>query len=316
MISLNGIEFPERHEKPAAGGKVGLRALFYNDGQLVDPVDVSSVSIFTYNSYATSALFSPTNNLLTAEPLMQFAPSAPITGTAAPAPAADYGPHWGNDPAYATDFQYASGIFQVGTGDYVAPLRMDKALSGAWENSTLQASSNVSAATTYIDVWTVKLLAGSQYQSFIHRWTLYEDSFFSLTEPLLVKTNTKLSNKHIRLGEKIDLVAPVEVTIENRNISQSIINTLRSTLITLGAFKITKVNDNTSLEGPFTVSGWSDTSSLVKTTSDGTLIFNWDTNQIPTSNTFGEAKGTYAIQIMYWANNQKVISPRFYVSVN
>ena len=64
MITLNGVEFPERHERPAAGGKVALRALFYNDGQLVDPVDVSSVSVFKYDSYASSALFVPSSNLL------------------------------------------------------------------------------------------------------------------------------------------------------------------------------------------------------------------------------------------------------------
>ena len=316
MIILNGVDFPERSDNPAVGGKVGLRAFFYNDGQLVDPVSVSAVSIFKYTTYASSALFITSSNLLSAQPLMQFAPSTPLEGDPTPAPAADYGPAWGNDPAFATDFQYASGIFKLGTGDYVAPLRMDKALSGVWEGTQLEASSNVSSAVTYIDVWTVKLLAGSQYQSFIHRWSLHEDTFFSITDPLLVKTRSKLSNKHLRFGEKVDLVAPVEVTIENKNISQSIINVLKSTLVTSGAFKIVKVNDNTSLDGPFTVSAFADTSSSVNTTSDGTLIFTWDTNEIPTSTSFGEAKGTYSVQTLYWVNGQKIVSPRFYVSVN
>jgi hypothetical protein len=312
MIVLNGIEFPERHENPAVGGKVGLRALFYNDGMLVDPVDVSSVSIFKYSDYSTSALFTASTNLVKAEPLMQFSPSGDY-----PDAASMYGPNWGDpDGVGGLDFQYASGVFKLGTGDFVAPLRMDKGLSGAWEGTWLDASANVNLAISYIDVWTVKLLAGSEYQSFIHRWHLSEDTFFSITEPLLVKTNTKLSNKHARYGEIIDLVAPVEVTIENKNISQSVINTLRSTLITSGAFKIAKVNDNTSLEGPFTVLGFSDTSPSVNVTSDGTLIFTWDTNSIPTSVNFGEAKGTYAIQVRYWANGQKIISPRFYVSLN
>ena len=309
MISLNGISFSERHENPPVGGKVGLRALFYNDGQLVDPVDVSAVSVFKYSDYSSSALFTPTDNLLSAVPLMQFAPNA-IYGNAP----ADYIATWGN--ITAADFSNASGIFKIGTGDYVAPLRLDKDLSGVWEGTQLKASSNVSSAVTYIDVWTVKLLAGSQYQSFIHKWSLHEDTFFSVTEPLIVKTSTKLSNKHLRFGEKIDLKAPVELTVENRNISQAVVNTLKSTLITDGAFKITKVNDNTSLEGPFVVSSFSDTLGSVNVTSDGTLIFTWDTSQIPTSSSFGEAKGTYAIQVQYWANGQKIISPRFYVSVD
>ena len=310
MIALNGIDFPERHDKPAVGGKVALRALFYNDGQLVDPVDVSSVSIFKFTDYASSALFVPSSNLLSAQPLMQFAASGSTPDSVTGTPG--YVATWGG----GTDFSHASGVFKNSTGDYVVPVRMDKALSGVWESGKLEVSSGVSAAISYIDVWTVKLLAGSQYQSFIHRWTLYEDTFFSITEPMLVKTRTTLSNKHLRYGEKIDLKAPVEVTVENRNISQSIINTLKSTLVTSGAFKIVKVNDNTSLDGPFTVSGFADTSSTVNVTSDGTFIFPWDTNKIPTSSDFGEAKGTYAIQVLYWANGQKIVSPRFYVSVN
>lgn len=311
MISINNVSFPERWDKPAVGNKVALTALFYNDGQLVDPVDVSSVTLYKYDSYASSALFDA-SNLPSATPLMNFAPSG-----AAPDPASEYTENWGDpDGVGGLDYQYASGVFKLGTGKYVAPVRLDKGLSGVFKGTVLNASANLGLAISYIDVWSVKLLPGSQYQSFIHRWSLYEDTFFSVTEPLLVKTSTTLANKHVRYGEKIDLVAPVEVTIENRNISESIINTLKSTLVTSGAFKITKVNDNTSLDGPFTVSGWADTSASVEVTSDGTLIFSWDTNQIPTSNSFGEAKGTYAVQVLYWANGQKIISPRFYVSVN
>ena len=311
MISINNVSFPERWDKPAVGNKVALTALFYNDGQLVDPVDVSAVTLYKYESYASSALFDAVN-LPSATPLMNFAPSG-----ATPGDADTYTANWGDpDGAGGLDYQYASGVFKLGTGKYVAPVRLDKGLSGVFQGGVLDASTTLSGAVSYIDVWSVKLLPGSQYQSFIHRWSLYEDTFFSVTEPLLVKTSTTLANKHVRYGEKIDLVAPVEVTIENRNISESIINTLKSTLVTSGAFKITKVNDNTSLDGPFSVSGWSDTSSTVEVTSDGTLIFSWDTNQIPTSSSFGEAKGTYAIQVLYWANGQKIISPRFYVSVD
>ena len=306
MIALNGISFPERHENPPVGGKVALRALFYNDGQLVDPVDVSSVSIFKLSTYSSSSLFVASSNLLSATPLMQFAPSSSNNDVT------DYAATWGG----GTDFSRASGVYKKETGDYVVPLRMDKALSGIWEGTELEASANVSAATSYIDVWTIKLLAGSQYQCFIHSWSLYQDTLFSITEPLLLRTSTRLANKHLRLGEKIDLKAPVELTVENRNIDSSIINTLKSTLITSGAFKITKVNDNTSLEGPFTVSGFSDTSSTVNVTSDGTLIYTWDTNNIPTSSNFGESKGTYAVQVLYWANGEKIISPRFYLSVD
>lgn len=315
MIALNGIEFAERHEKPAVGSKVGLRAFFYNDGQAVDPVDVSSVSIFKYESYASSALFMASSNILKAQPLMQFAPS----GSEGPADASNYSAEWGNpdDPQTGAEFGYASGIFKLATGDFIAPLALDTKLSGVWEEDQLGASANVSTATTYIDVWTVKLLAGSQYQSFIHRWSLYEDSFFSITQPLLVKTSAKLSNKHIRYGEVVDLKIPVEVTIENKNIDESIINVLKSSLITNPKLKIVKVNDNPTLDGPFVVLNFSDTQT-VNVTSDGTILYTWDTTGLDTvaGPNFGEAKGTYAIQVQYSVNTETIISPRFYVTVN
>ena len=312
MISINGVNFTERQEKPGVGSAVALRAFFYNDGQRIDPFEVSSVSVFTYSNYQANSLFN-SDNTVTATPLMQFAGS----DAGAPDPESYYDGAWlAPQIAQTPDFAYASGVLKIGTGDFVAPLRLDKALSGVFEGAQLEASAGVSGAVSYIDVWTVKLLAGSKYQSFIHLFSLYEDAFFSVTEPLIVKTSTSLSNKHLRVGEKVDLKVPVEVTVENRNISQSIINTLKSTLVADGAFKITKVNDNQTLDGPFTVLGWADTSSTVNVTSDGTLVYTWDTSLIPTSSTFGEARGTYAVQVLYWANGQKVISPRFYVSLN
>ena len=310
MIVLNGIEFAERHEKPAAGGKVGLRAFFYNDGQAVDPYDVSSVSIFKYESYASSALFVASSNLLKAEPLMQFGVNDTETY---PQAASEYDGTWGG----GSEFSHASGIFKLGNGDFVAPLALDTALSGAWETDQLEASSNVSTAERYIDVWTVKLLAGSKYQSFIHSWSLYDDTFFSITQPLLAKTSAKLSNKHIRYGEVVDLKIPVEVTIENKNIDESIINVLKSTLITDPKLKIVKVNDNPTLDGPFVVLNFFNTQT-VNVTSDGTILYTWDTTELDAlaGANFGEVKGTYAVQVQYSVNTETIISPRFYVTVN
>ena len=310
-LKINNIEFPERHENPSVGNKVALQSFFYNAGVLVDPIDVSSVSIFKYDTYASSALFIPSSLLLSAQPLMQF------EGSAYPESVTGYDGDWGAPAgAVPADFAYASGIFKLGPGNFVVPLRLDKPLSGAWETEPLAASAGINTAATYVDIWTVKLMAGSDYQCIINIWNLFDNAFFNLTQPLIIKTKVSLSNKHLTLGSKIDLVAPIEVTVQNRDIDKSIINVLKSTLITAPAFKITKVNDNTTLDGPFTVSGWTDTASDTQVTSDGTLLFRWDTSQIPTSNTFGEAKGTYAVQMLYYANGQKIISPRFYVSVN
>ena len=325
MIVLNGIKFAERHESPGVGSKVGLRAFFYNNGQPIDPVTVSSVSVFKYSSYANSKLFDSATNLLDAEPLMQFAPSSPWatnnplfpTDPGSPAPADDYSAEWGG----GEEFSRASGIFKLGTGDFVAPLALDTALSGVWEvDVELEASSNINQATTYIDVWTVKLLQDSKPQTFINRWDLSEDTFFSITQPLLVKTSAKLSNKHIRYGEVVDLKFPVEVTIENKDIDDSIINVLKSSLIVEPKLKIVKVNDNPTLDGPFLVLDFSDVQTI-NVTADGTILYSWNTNTISSSPwitgpEFGEVKGTYSVQVRYFVNSETIISPRFYVTIN
>jgi len=309
MITLNSIDFPERHDRPNVGDKLALRALFYNDGVLIDPNDVSGVTVFKYSDYSTSNVLD-SNNLVSATPIFHFEPS----GTDQPHDAADYGATWGG----GTDFENASGIFKLGTGDFVAPLRLDKALSGVYEGVELEASSAVSAATTYVDIWTVKLLAGSNYQVFINTFSLYEDTFLMLTEPLIAKATTKLLNKHLRYGEIVDLKFPVEVTVQNKNISQAIINTLKTTLIQNPAVKIVKVNDNPSLDGPFTVSGYSDTSSTVTQTADGTIVWNFDTTNLDTltGNTFGEARGTYKVHVQYTLNSDTIISPPFYFTID
>ena len=38
-LKINSVEFPERHENPAAGNKVALQSFFYDAGVLVDPVE-------------------------------------------------------------------------------------------------------------------------------------------------------------------------------------------------------------------------------------------------------------------------------------
>lgn len=315
-LKINNVEFPSRHENPSVGNKVALQAFFYNAGTLVDPVDVSSVSIFKYDTYASSAVFIPSSLLLSAQPLMQFAPSGSQVpdATGVSGYTADWGHRAGD--AGGLDFQHASGIFKLGTGNYVVPMRMDKALSSVWEGLQLESSGAVSAAATYVDIWTVRLAAGSDYQCIVNIWNLFDNAYYTLTQPLILKTKVSLSNKHITYGSIVDLTAPIEVTVQNRDIDESIINVLKSTLITSGAFKVVKVNDNTSLDGPFTVSGYGDTSSTVNVTSDGTLVWRWDTTNIPTSSNFGEGKGTYAVQLLYYANGQKIISPRFYIRVD
>ena len=202
---------------------------------MVDPVDVSSVSIFKYDTYASSAVFIPSSLLVSAQPLMQFAPSG-VLGVPDATGVSGYYSNWGE----GTDFSNASGIFKLGTGNYVVPMRMDKALSGVWEGYQLESSAGAAAAATYVDIWTVRLAAGSDYQCIVNIWNLFDNAYYALTDPLILKTKASLSNKHIPYGSIVDLTAPVEVTVQNRDIDESIINVLKSTLITSGLLKLPK----------------------------------------------------------------------------
>ncbi len=216
----------------------------------------------------------------------------------------------------------ASGIYRLKQGDYVVVLDETLNLSG-WDTTTSSqlSVSSLSAVDQYVDMWAVKLDAASKYQIITNNFSLYEDTFFAFTEPLLLTTRNDLMNKHVRLGEILDLKVTTETTLQNKNIDKSIQNIFKESVITSGLMEIRKVNQEISVDGPFTVSSFAGTAGKVDITTDNTLLMNWDTSllkNIPsfTAGTFGSLTGTYSVQVKYNILNQTFISPLFYLTVS
>ena len=324
-MQVNNTEVVDRGNRPNVSQRIGLRTFFINDGAYVDPYEISAVQLFARSETLSPNTVLGSDNLVTSVPLMEFGASSyfnnPALGRATrPVGATDSSSFDESNYMPATT---ASGIYRIGTGDYVVVLDQTLSLSG-WNdtNSSAVCVSGLSSVGDYVDLWTVKLDSASKYQVITNRFSLNEDTFFAFTEPLLLTTSNKLMNKHVRLGEVVDLKIATETTIQNKDIPKSIQNIFKQSIITSGMVEIKKVNQEVIFDGPFSVSSYSETSgNNTRITGDNTLILSWDTSKIKnlssfTNGTFGSLTGTYSVQVKYNLLNETVISPLFYLTVS
>ena len=318
-MRIHNTTVVDRENRPNISQRVGLRTFFINDGAYVDPYEISSVQLFRESdTLSPNSVVDATSLLVDVVPLMTFAASA--TNIAQGNTVHCTKPLGGEGicvsafaPYNYTPGTTASGIYRIGVGDYVVVLDQINAASGwDWNTKTQVATSGLSAVNDYVDLWTVKLNEGSRYQILTNRFSLYEDTFFTFTEPLLLTTRNNLLNKHVRLGEIIDLKVTTETTLQNKNIPQSMQNIFKESLVTSAIINVAKVNYEPNLPGPFKVV----TNKTMRVTSDNTLLYNWNTTGLTGSVTAGSPLGTYSVQVTYHIINQKFKSPLFYLTVS
>tara|TARA_R100000700_G_C3174083_1_gene148711 strand:+ start:1803 stop:2753 length:951 start_codon:yes stop_codon:yes gene_type:complete len=308
-MKINGNQVTTRHERPTVLGPTALIMYFINDGQYVDPYSISGVSIFAASdNQSPSSVISSDGEIktdVTGSVLMHFSNSATLT-TNSSFDASNYNPEVVGS---------ASGIYKLDTGKFACVL--DKAAvipSGVFNLSGDTTILNtVSSTGDYIDVWTVKRVAGSDLDTIINEFTLTEDRFFGVTEPLLFRVATRLENNYLVLGSKVDLKFTNEFTLENANIDRSIVNLFKQSLVTDPMIEIYKKNQDRNLDARVEVSGYSATSGLVDTTSENTVIFTLDTEALKThpkllDGTLGSMTGTYVVRLKFNALNQTVVS--------
>ena len=319
-MQVNNTTVVDRGNRPNMTQRVGLRTYFINDGAYIDPYEISGVSIFPVNETLSPKTVLGSDNTVTSIPDMQFGAS----GATRPVGAADSSAF---DVSNYVPSVTASGVYRVKQGEYVVVFDQTVALSG-WDNinSTNVAAADASTVGIYVDMWTVKLAEASNYQVFTNRFTLNEDTFFTFTEPLLLTTSNKLMNKHVRLGEKVDLKLSTETTIQNEDLLHSVQNIFKDSVITSATMEIRKVNQDLHFDGPFTVSSFVETAATsttqpVSITKDNTIILNWDTTSLKNlssfqNGTFGSLTGTYSVQAKYTLLNELIISPLFYLTVS
>ena len=317
-MQLNGVTVVDRHNRPTVIQKVALRAFFINDGQYYDPYDISGVTIFQKASnFTPSTVLGSDNRISNSVPAsiikMHFTPSGDDDGTAGQDPSG-YNPE--------TDIRATSGVYRVSKGEYMVILDGTQTTSGVYDfhGSSLTVENTASAVNDYIDCWTIQFAQGSLYQTIINDFHLYDDTFFSITQPLLLASRNKLINRNIVLSSIEDLKVTTEITIQNKDIDQSVKNIFKDSAITNAMMKIEKVNeDSTTLPAHVTVSGFSDTSALIDVTSDNTMILNFDTTNLATHANvadFGGLTGTYRAIVKYTLLNETILSPPYYFTIS
>lgn len=303
---LNGISYSKRSEKPHVLSKVGLEAHFIGDGQYVDPYQISAVTIFAaINNFTPSTVLNSNGEVDLASSgavLMNFANSASLTSDSS-----------FNTSNY-TPGTTASGIFKTATGKYIVILDGTLNLSGNYNlSTTFPVANNVSAAGDYIDVWTVRLVEGSDLTTFINEFTLKRGVFTVLTEPVRISAYNNLINNRIVLGSKKHIKVGTTINFENRSINQNLINTMKDSLVTSASMLIEKLNEDSNLAARVTVSGYSDTSSTTEIASDNTISLLFDTNTLSThartlDGTLGSLKGAYQVRVKYTLFDETIIS--------
>lgn len=306
-MKINGIEVNTRHERPTVLGPTALLLYFINDGQYTDPYDISGVSIFAAsdNQLPSSVINSDgeIKSDVSGKVLMHFSNENSRTNSSS------------FDASNFSGDADSSGIYKLSTGKYACILNQVSVLpSGEFNlsgNTTIL--NRVSSTGDYIDVWTVKRVAGSDLDTIINDFTLTEDRFFGVTEPLLFRVATRLENNYLVLGSKVDLKFTNEFTLENANIDRSIVNLFKQSLVTDPQLEIYKKNQDRNLDARVEVSGYAATSGLMDTTSENTVVFTFDTEALKThpkllDGTLGSMTGTYVARLKFTALNQTIIS--------
>lgn len=316
-MQLNGVSLVDRNNRPGVLQKVALKVYFINNGEYYDPYDISGVTIFNRlsNTSPSSVLDTSTGLVTTTIPsgliLMNFGASANDSGAALAA------------SSYSTtNSAAASGIYRVSKGEYVCVLDGTQNISGVYNlnGSSLLIPNKASGTGDYIDVWTVKFVEGSDYQSLVNYFSLYRDTFFTVTEPLLLTANNRLIQKHLKLDSIVNLQVTTDINIGNRNISESTRNVFKDSSIVSAMFKIEKINEDTqTLPSRVEVSGFSTTSGLVGVTDGNTMTLLFDTTKLATHSSvasFGGLTGTYCLTCKYTLLNETIVSQPMYFIIS
>jgi len=322
MPLINTIDVVDRHNRPNVISKVFLRSFFLNDGAYSDPYQVSSVHIFKRGqNLSPSTVLDSDNNIgygassYTGSALMVFGVSGDgVVGSDDSFLETNYGAATGPESCSG-----ASGIYRLGAGEFAVVLDgiQGSSLSGLDHNNNTITNA-ASSTTHYLDVWTVKMFQGGPWSTFINDFTLFGDTFFTLTQPLQLKTSHKLYNKKIKLGSQSNIKIGTELTVENRDIDDSTKNVIKDIMVSGTEILIHKHQEDSNLPSRvLVVSG----TSGVDISSDNTIMYNWDTNNIAAlspyaSNDLGTKMGVYSVQLKYNLLSEKIVTPLFYINVS
>ena len=299
---LNGVTVVERHNRPGTLSRDILRLNIINNGVYQDLYAVSSVSFFL-----KSQNVSPQTILASGTELISDTAASTVkfrwTGLKA-------------ESLFNSDASSASSIYKVGTGEYAVVLDGTQSVSSL-DRSGTTILNQARSIGEYIDVWSVKVSENTDWTVFINEVKLFPDSFVAITEPLLLKSRTSLIPIKIRLGEVIGLKVATEVTVMNKNIDQTVKNTLAEGVIQNSKFRILKHNEDSNLPSRVEVKSYADTSAFINITGDSTMVYSLDTAVLTDGSipNLGAGTGTYSLEVKYTLMSETIISPLMYFTV-
>jgi len=300
----------DRNNRPSVDSRVALKVFFMNDGEYIDPVEIVDVTIFDRSSMQNPSTILGSNGLLNGEVASGLAKAyfkSPIS------------PGWQDISEYVPGELGSSGVYRVRQGEYLVVLDGITNIPGlhpTWGNVI---NNTASATGDYIDVWTVRYPSASLPKVVINSFSLFNDTFFNLTEPLLIKTHNELTTKKVVLGSKQDLKITTEFTVENKNINSSIRNLFKTAVAINPKIKIEKINQDPNLPSRTTIVDFTDEQDI-RVTSQNTFIYNWDTEQLRyhasiAAGTISGLRGIYVVTLKYDLLNETIVAPQMYVQL-
>jgi len=314
MASINGVTVIPRHNRPSPVQNTDLRLYFYGDGEQRNPFEVCAVYIFQDTVAATNGDPSKYLDLSAGSTTYGQIASSAVSSAVFIFSAGDNGDPDDSsfDLSTFTDSNIdGSSIYRGKTGELVVVLRP----SGQYLNSVGSVVENSASATgRYFDIWLVRDVAGSNLRTYVNRFELFRDNFYSVTSPLQIKLKSRLINKYIEYGSKVDLIFRNDIAILNQDIDESIKNIVRDALVQSASISIHKLNEDQNLSPVYEVSSFVDTGDLTTVTNKDDILFTWDTTDLVdfvSDGNFGSKTGVYQIQLKVNAANQVFYSDKF-----
>jgi hypothetical protein len=307
-MNINGYEVTDRNNRPSVDSRVALRVFFMNDGQFIDPAQIVDVAVFSRSANQDPSSLLKDDGTLN-DPVVSGLAKAFF--------------EIGNENGWLDVSEYepeAPGVYRIRQGEFVVVLDGLTPATTYASRWNAEITNTASATGDYLDVWTVRYPTTSETKVVINAFSLYDDTFYTTTEPLMIKTNNELVTKKIPLGSKQDVKITTEFTVENRNIDSSIRNLFKTSIATQPKIKIEKINDDPNLPSRVTVYDYADTSGSIRVSSENTFIYTWDTDLLRThtqliTGNLGNMRGLYAISLQYNLLTERIIAPLMYIQL-
>jgi hypothetical protein len=299
MATFNGYSVVRRWNRPSVLLKTMLEMYFANNGSYFHPYSVSEVYILPDTHSGTT----PTNG----SPDIYINRQASDIGTQAygllnatglSSVRATYNVSNGGEPQNPT--AYSGGGTSAASAIF-SGLSLNDGYQVIADGAVF---TDFSAVGDYFDVWLVKdftaVDASAGWQLYWNKFSVYSDRIVTFTEPYQITTHNKLQQKYLQLSSIPTLRITTDVFVANRNMAQDLKEIWRESVIDNVQIRIRKRNPQTT--GLMSeIVEW--TSSNVDISSDDTILYKWNTEELST--------GDYTVQVKYTLLEQTFVSEEF-----